>query len=67
MIKWVNLNTRKLYKLKKPYTQAIETQMQELHIRLSERNRRLYAGVEAQKLPYGGVKLYSTTIQLFPR
>jgi len=41
--------------LNKPYTQAIETQMQELYSRLSERNRRLYAGVEALKLPYGGV------------
>ncbi len=41
--------------MKKPYTQAIETQMQELYTRLSERNRRLYAGVEALKLPYGGV------------
>ncbi|RKZ54300.1 MAG: ISAzo13 family transposase [Candidatus Parabeggiatoa sp. nov. 3] len=29
--------------------------MQELYNRLSERNRRLYAGIEALKLPYGGV------------
>ncbi len=29
--------------------------MQALYSRLSERNRRLYAGVEALKLPYGGV------------
>ena len=41
--------------MNKPYTQAIETQMQELYNRLSERNRRLYAGIEALKLPYGGV------------
>jgi len=38
-----------------PYTKEIEEQMQELHNRLSEKNRRLYAGIEALKLPYGGV------------
>jgi transposase len=39
----------------KPYTPAIEAQMQELYNRLPEKNRRLYAGIEALKLPYGGV------------
>jgi len=29
--------------------------MQELYTRLPERSRRLYAGVEALKLPYGGI------------
>jgi len=38
-----------------PYSKEIEEQMQELYNRLSERNRRLYAGIEALKLPYGGV------------
>ena len=38
-----------------PYSKEIEEQMQELYSRLSEKNRRLYAGVEALKLPYGGV------------
>ncbi len=38
-----------------PYTKEIEAQMQELHNRLSEKNKRLYAGVEALKLSYGGV------------
>lgn len=38
-----------------PYSQEIETQMQELYNRLPERNRRLYAGVEAVKLGRGGV------------
>jgi len=37
------------------YSKEIEKQMQELYNRLSERNRRLYAGIEALKLPYGGV------------
>ncbi len=38
-----------------PYTQEIEFQMQELYSRLPEKNRRLYAGVEASKLGRGGV------------
>jgi len=38
-----------------PYTIEIEKQMQELYCRFSEKNRRLYAGIEALKLPYGGV------------
>lgn len=38
-----------------PYTVEIETQMQTLYKRLSEKSRRLYAGVEALKLPRGGV------------
>jgi hypothetical protein len=38
-----------------PYSQEIEAQMQALYNRLPEKNRRLYAGVEALKLPYGGI------------
>jgi len=38
-----------------PYSIEIEAQMQELYLRLPEKNRRLYAGVEALKLPYGGI------------
>ena len=38
-----------------PYCKEIETQMQELHGRLPEKNRRLYAGVEALKFTYGGI------------
>lgn len=37
------------------YPKEIEVQMQELYNRLSEKDRRLYAGVEASKLPYGGI------------
>ena len=39
----------------KPYSQELEVQMQELFNRLPEKNRRLYAGIEALKLPYGGI------------
>jgi hypothetical protein len=38
-----------------PYSKDIEEQMQELYNRLPEKNRRLYAGVEALKFPYGGI------------
>jgi transposase len=38
-----------------PYPAEIERQMQEMYIRLAEKEKRLYAGVEALKLPYGGV------------
>lgn len=38
-----------------PYSEEVEEQMQELHRRLPEKNRRLYAGIEALKLPYGGI------------
>ena len=46
----------------KPYSKEIEVQMCELHSRLNEKSRRLYAGVEASKLPYGGI---SYIAQLF--
>lgn len=39
----------------KPYPQEIEVQMRALYNRLPEKSRRLYAGIEALKLPYGGV------------
>jgi transposase len=38
-----------------PYSNEIEVQMQELYNRLPEKSRRLYAGVEALKLGYGGI------------
>jgi len=38
-----------------PYSKEIEVKMRELYARLPEKNRRLYAGIEALKLSYGGV------------
>lgn len=38
-----------------PCPQDTEHKMQKMYHLLPERNRRLYAGVEALKLPYGGV------------
>lgn len=42
-----------------PYSQEIEAQMQKMYKRLPEKSRRLYAGVEALKLPYGGISYIS--------
>jgi len=39
----------------KPYATEIEKQMLELYSRLPEKSRRLYAGIEALKLGYGGI------------
>lgn len=38
-----------------PYSQDTEHQMQKMYHHLPERSRRLYAGIEALKLPYGGI------------
>jgi len=47
----------------KPYLAEIEKQMQALCSRLSEKSRRLYAGIEALKFAYVGIsyiaKLFS--------
>ena len=45
-----------------PYSIEIEKQMQEVFDHLSEKDKRLYAGVEALKFPYGGI---SYIAQLF--
>ena len=45
-----------------PYSAEIEKQMQEVFDRLSEKDKRVYAGVEALKFPYGGI---SYIAQLF--
>ena len=44
------------------YSIEIEKQMQELFERLSEKDKRLYAGIEALKFSYGGI---SYIAQLF--
>ncbi len=43
----------------KPYMSEVEVKMRELYKRLPEKNRRLYAGIEALKFPYGGVSYIS--------
>ena len=39
----------------KPYTEEIEQLMKALFSTLNERDRRRYAAVEAEKLPWGGI------------
>ena len=48
--------------MRPPYSPEIEKQMQEMFNRLSEKDKRLYAGVEALKFSYGGI---SYIAQLF--
>ena len=38
-----------------PYSIEIEKQMQEMFSRPSEKDKRLYAGIEALKFPYGRI------------
>ena len=40
----------------KPYTDRVERHMQALYQSLSEKDRRRYAAVEAEKLGHGGVQ-----------
>ena len=47
------------------YSKDIEKQMQEVFDRLSEKDKRLYAGVEALKFPYGGIS-YIALLSCFP-
>lgn len=42
-----------------PYPAGIEAQMQRYYQSLSEKDRRRYAGIEAAKLGYGGIKYIS--------
>lgn len=43
----------------KPYNNEIENQMKSVYNRLSEKDRRLYAGIEAKKLNRGGITYIS--------
>lgn len=47
----------KLVRMKKlePYAKVLESQMKNLYHSLSEKDRRRYAAIEAQKLGYGGI------------
>ena len=47
----------------KPYPPEIEAQMRNFYQSLSERDRRRYAAIEAQKLNYGGVSYICRVLQ----
>lgn len=48
---------------KKFYRKQIEVEMKEVHDNLSEKDRRLYAAIEAKKLPYGGVSYIANILK----
>lgn len=49
-----------------PYAKEIERQMQRVYGQLSEKDRRLYAAVEALKLPYGGLSYIARVLGCSP-
>jgi len=50
-----------------PYDAEIEQQMQFLYHQLSEKDRRLYAAIEARKLPRGGQRYIARLLQCAPK
>ena len=51
----------------KKYPSHIEAQMRTFFNRLDEKNRRLYAALESQKLPHGGVDYLSKLLGIDPK
>lgn len=49
------------------YTQDIEIKMQRLFSRLSEKEQRGYAAVEAAKLGHGGIEYVAALFQIDPK
>lgn len=49
-----------------PYAKEVERQMQRVYTRLSERDRRLYAAVEALKLAHGGLSYIARLLGCSP-
>ena len=49
------------------YSSEVERQMQLFYSNLKEREQRHYAGLEAQKLPYGGQKYIQTLFNIHPQ
>lgn len=50
-----------------PYSAKIEQKMQRLFNRLSEKDRRQYAAVEAEKLGHGGTEYISKLLGVDPK
>ena len=50
--------------MKQPYTEETEQLMKALFCTLSEKDRRRYAGVEAQKLGWGGIGYISRLLAI---
>lgn len=49
------------------YSKDIELKMQRLYSRLSEKDRRCYAGIEAAKLNHGGTEYVSGLFDIDPK
>lgn len=49
------------------YSKEIETKMKEVFDNLRERDRRLYAAIEADKLPHGGIRYLSQLFVCTPK
>jgi hypothetical protein len=49
------------------YRTEIETRMKQLYARLSEKDRRRYAAVEADKLGHGGFEYISKLFEIDPK
>lgn len=49
------------------YTEEIELKMQRLYERLSEKDRRCYAAIEAAKLNHGGTEYISKLFKIDPK
>ena len=50
-----------------PYPKSLEQQMKCVYTQLSEKDRRLYAAVEAQKLPHGGQRYLANLFDCSPK
>lgn len=49
------------------YTEEVELKMQRLFERLSEKDRRCYAAIEATKLGHGGIEYISKLFKVDPK
>jgi hypothetical protein len=49
------------------YTEEVELKMQRLFERLSEKDRRCYAAIEATKLSHGGIEYISKLFKIDPK
>jgi len=49
------------------YSPQVEQKMQRMYRMLSEKDRRRYAGIEAEKLGYGGIEYISNLLEVDPK
>ena len=49
------------------YSSQVEQKMQRMYRTLSEKDRRRYAGIEAEKLGHGGIEYISNLLEVDPK